>query len=82
MISGNTIKKYGPGATEPSLEESISEVIKTDYGYYYLVHYGFGDAGYRYEVNDPENLLSVGADPYSTEGFSGTDSFCRNKDFN
>ncbi len=82
VISGNTIKKYGPGATEPSLEETISEVIKTDYGYYYLVHYGFGDAGYRYEVNDPENLLSVGADPYSTEGFSGTDSFCRNKDFN
>ena len=57
------------------MEETISEVIKTDYGYYYLVHYGF-------EVNDPENLLSVGADPYSTEGFSGTDSFCRNKDFN
>ena len=85
IISGNTIEEYGPEATEPSYEETISEVIKTDYGYFFRLEnngYGFNPA-YRLELSNPEVLISVDtADPYSMDGYSGTDSLVRNKDFN
>ena len=85
IISGNAIEEYGPEATEPSDEETISEVIKTDYGYFFRLEnngHGFNPA-YRLELSNPETLIAVDtADPYSMDGYSGTDSLVRNKDFN
>ena len=85
IISGNAIEEYGPEATEPSDEEKISEVIKTDYGYFFRLEnngHGFNPA-YRLELSNPETLIAVDtADPYSMDGYSGTDSLVRNKDFN
>ena len=77
--------EYGPEATEPSDEETIREVIKTDYGYFFRLEnngHGFNPA-YRLELSNPETLIAVDtADPYSMDGYSGTDSLVRNKDFN
>lgn len=85
IISGNAIEEYGPEATEPSDEETISEVIKTDYGYFFRLEnngHGFNPA-YRLELSNPETLIAVDtADPYIMDGYSGTDSLVRNKDFN
>ena len=37
----------------------------------------------RLELSNPETLIAVDtADPYSMDGYSGTDSLVRNKDFN
>lgn len=81
VVTGNNLKAYQPYMDdEIYFERSISDVIKTDYGYFFQVSYEYGDYGYRWDMSDPESLTIVGtADPNSMEGYSGTDSLVRNK---
>lgn len=80
VFSGNTVKAYLPESSETYYERTVRDVIKTDYGYFVVIAYDYGDYGYRLETQNPGTLTLVGtSDPYSEEGFSGTDSLVRQK---
>ena len=81
VISCNTIKYYAPNSNVCSFEHKIDKVYKTSYGYYYRIPLGRGYySGYKLELKYKTSLVSIGnGNPYSTSGFSGTDSLTRNK---
>ena len=81
VFDGTDMKAYQPYSDEETyFERSVREVIPTDYGYFFQIAYDYGDYGYRWDKNDSETLALVETtDPYSMEGYSGTDSLTRNK---
>ena len=79
IFEGNDLKAYDPSGVL-GFERTVSEVTKTDYGYFFRISYEYGDYGYRWDMANPETLSLVStSNPYSTEGYSGTDSLVRNK---
>lgn len=78
VISGTKVTGYVRDSEEPWYEREITDITKTDYGYYFHI----GDYGYRMLLPDQQTLTLMGnGDPYSTEGYSGTDSLVRTKDY-
>lgn len=59
----------------------IDKVTKTSYGYYYRIYLGKGCyGGWRLYLKDKSTLVAMGnGNPYSTSGYSGTDSLVRHK---
>lgn len=80
VFDGNDVKAYLPNSDTVDYERIVSNVTLTDYGYFFQISYENGSYGYRWDKNDSETLALVNTtDPYSTEGYSGTDSLTRNK---
>lgn len=54
---------------------TVSEIVKTNYGYFIKILDGKTKYGYRYESYGPNSLTYVGTwDPYSMKGYSGSSS--------
>lgn len=82
VFDGNDLKSYLPNSNTVDFERTISNVTPTDYGYFFQISYEYGDYGYRWEKSAPEALTIVDTtDPYSMDGYSGTDSLVRNKNY-
>lgn len=80
VFDGNDVKAYLPNSDTADYERIVSNVTLTDYGYFFQISYENGSYGYRWDKNDSETLALVNTtDPYSTDGYSGTDSLTRNK---
>lgn len=80
VFDGNDVKAYLPNSDTVDYERIVSNVTLTDYGCFFQISYENGSYGYRWDKNDSETLALVNTtDPYSTEGYSGTDSLTRNK---
>ena len=81
VFSGKTVKLYAPGAKKAWKTYKINKVTKTTYGYYYRIYLGKGCyAGWRLYLKDKSTLVTMGnGNPYSTSGYSGTDSLVRHK---
>lgn len=60
---------------------SVSEETKALYGYYFRIYLGKGYyGGYRLDLKNKNTLVCIGnGDPYSSSGYSATDSLVRKK---
>lgn len=76
-----TVKLYAPGSKKVLYRYKIDKVTKTSYGYYYRIYLGKGCYdGWRLYLKDKSTLVTMGnGNPYSTSGYSGTDSLVRHK---
>lgn len=81
VFSGKTVKLYAPGSKKVLYRYKIDKVTKTSYGYYYRIYLGKGCYdGWRLYLKDKSTLVTMGnGNPYSTSGYSGTDSLVRHK---
>ena len=81
VFSGKTVKLYAPGSKKVLYRYKIDKVTKTSYGYYYRIYLGKGCyGGWRLYLKDKSTLVIMGnGNPYSTSGYSGTDSLVRHK---
>lgn len=80
-ISGKIIKYYYSDSAEADWTGKIDEIIKTNYGYYFKVDFGYDCyLGYQLRLTDQKTLLCVGlGDAYSSEGIDKSSSLFRTK---
>ena len=81
VFSGKTVKDYLPNSSKVYSQRTIDKVIKTNYGYYFRIYLGKGYyGGYRLDLKNKNTLVCIGnGDPYSSSGYSATDSLVRKK---
>ena len=79
VFTGKHLDVYSPHTGEVWYTAEVTDVVPTDYGYFFRMEMNEGNIyGYRLDTEYPDQLTFVdNGDPYSMDGYSGSDSLRR-----
>ena len=79
VFTGKHLDVYSPHTGEVWYTAEVIDVVPTDYGYFFRMEMNEGNIyGYRLDTEYPDQLTFVdNGDPYSMDGYSGSDSLRR-----